>query len=307
MASIINASTSSGIVQTADTSGVLQLQTNGTATATIDTSGNVGIGISSPSGYSGAKVLDIYGTGSAIGQLVVEGGSGTNFLTAYSGNASGDVPAIYFNQGLRFGTATAKDATGFTERMRIDSSGNVMVGTTTVTSQFNIQSSGVNLLTLKSTGVTSNAGSWTFSLGSSDNFILQNNNGAGVQVTYGASSWSGYSDERLKNVTGTYTDALSGVMTLKPVKFTWKSDTENKPQVGILAQSVQPVVPEAVDAVTMNEKDKTEYLTIRYTELIPILTAAIQELKAIVDAQATEITTLQTQVKALTPATGGTA
>ena len=49
MAVTINASTSAGLVQTADTSGVLQLQTNsGTTALTIDTSQNVGIGTASP-------------------------------------------------------------------------------------------------------------------------------------------------------------------------------------------------------------------------------------------------------------------
>lgn len=64
MASTINASTSSGIVQTADTSGVLQLQTNGTATITINTSGAVGVGSSPGYGTSG-QVLTSAGTGAA--------------------------------------------------------------------------------------------------------------------------------------------------------------------------------------------------------------------------------------------------
>ena len=51
MAVTINASTSAGLVQTADTSGVLQLQTNsGTTAVTIDTSQNVGIGTTAPTG-----------------------------------------------------------------------------------------------------------------------------------------------------------------------------------------------------------------------------------------------------------------
>ena len=54
MAVTINASTSAGLVQTADTSGVLQLQTNsGTTAVTIDTSQNVGIGTTNSGGWSG--------------------------------------------------------------------------------------------------------------------------------------------------------------------------------------------------------------------------------------------------------------
>jgi len=48
MTATINASTSAGVVTTADTSGILQLQTNGTAALTVDASQNVGIGTASP-------------------------------------------------------------------------------------------------------------------------------------------------------------------------------------------------------------------------------------------------------------------
>ena len=49
MASIINAATSGGLISTADTSGILQLQTAGTTAVTVDASQNVGVGTSSPS------------------------------------------------------------------------------------------------------------------------------------------------------------------------------------------------------------------------------------------------------------------
>ena len=49
MASIINANTSAGLISTGDTSGVLQLQTGGTAAVTIDASQNVGVGTVAPS------------------------------------------------------------------------------------------------------------------------------------------------------------------------------------------------------------------------------------------------------------------
>jgi hypothetical protein len=110
----------------------------------------------------------------------------------------------------------------------------------------------------------------------------------GVYLANGATSWSAYSDERLKNITGTYTNALADVAKLEPVKFTWKSDSDKKPCVGLIAQSVEKVVPEAVDKIKKIDYketgDDTEYLSLRYSELVPLLVAAIQELKAEVDS-----------------------
>ena len=48
MSCIINASTSTGLVNQADTSGILQLQTASTTAVTVDASQNVGIGTTSP-------------------------------------------------------------------------------------------------------------------------------------------------------------------------------------------------------------------------------------------------------------------
>jgi hypothetical protein len=123
--------------------------------------------------------------------------------------------------------------------------------------------------------------------------ISYNTGSSGVRLTSGATSWGTFSDQRLKNVTGTYTTPLADISQLQPVKFTWKSDEENKPQVGILAQSLQPVVPEAVEEGKISLEDETKYLTIRYTEIIPLMVASIQELKTIVDAQAAEIAELK--------------
>jgi len=113
--------------------------------------------------------------------------------------------------------------------------------------------------------------------------VVQAGGSGGVQLTSGATSWSSYSDERLKNVTGTYTNALADIAQLQPVKFTWKSDEDNNPQVGVIAQSVENVVPEAVTKGRISAEDETEYLSVKYTELIPLLIASIQELKAEID------------------------
>jgi hypothetical protein len=125
----------------------------------------------------------------------------------------------------------------------------------------------------------------------------------GVTLTNGSTSWAAYSDSRLKDVTGTYTNALADIAQLEPVKFTWKSDEDKKPCVGLIAQSVEKVVPEAIDKVKKPDYketgDETEYLSVRYTELIPLMVASIQELKTIVDAQAAELDTVKAELAAL--------
>jgi hypothetical protein len=112
----------------------------------------------------------------------------------------------------------------------------------------------------------------------------KNASGGGVYLNGSATSWSAFSDERLKDVTGTYTNALADIAQIEAVKFTWKFDEKKKPQVGVIAQSVINVVPEAVDTDSrVSKEDETEYLSVRYTELIPLLIASVQELKAEID------------------------
>lgn len=116
-------------------------------------------------------------------------------------------------------------------------------------------------------------------------------NNLGVNLNNNATSFSSASDIRLKNITGTFTNAIEDVKTLEPVKFTWKHDAENTPNVGFTAQSVQPVLPEAVDSNDVFD-DGNEYLSVRYTEVIPLITAALQE-------AITKIETLEARITAL--------
>jgi len=92
----------------------------------VQADGNVGIGTSSPSGL--LKTLNIDG-GLAGSSIALDGGD--NFSVVYTGATAGDPTAVFSNTGFKFATATAKDATGFSEKMRIDSAGNVGIGNTT--------------------------------------------------------------------------------------------------------------------------------------------------------------------------------
>ena len=93
----------------------------------------------------------------------------------------------------------------------------------------------------------------------------------GVQLTDRATAWTTFSDARMKDVIEPISNAVSKVEQISTVIFKLKND--DKRRVGVLAQDVQTVLPEAVD-------DTEEMLGVRYTELVPLALAAIKELSA---------------------------
>jgi hypothetical protein len=125
----------------------------------------------------------------------------------------------------------------------------------------------------------------------------------GVRLVDGATSWVSASDMRLKDKTGDITNALTDIAKIEPIKFTWKADTNKTPHVGVSAQSIENVVPEAVskskDKLLEEKGDDTEYLGVRYTELIPLCIAALKEAKTKIETLETKVETLETKVAAL--------
>ena len=104
-----------------------------------------------------------------------------------------------------------------------------------------------------------------------------------------------YSDERLKTRTGDLTDALQKVNSLEGFTYVENDlakelgyDNQDQ-QVGVSAQQVKKILPEAVSLapidVTLDEetgerksKSGEDYLTVDYSRLVPLLVEAIKEL-----------------------------
>ncbi len=104
-----------------------------------------------------------------------------------------------------------------------------------------------------------------------------------------ANSWGTQSDERKKNILGYIEDAVSKVTTLRTVFFEYKNDEEKKRRVGFIAQDVQSVLPEAVHV----DDDQDQTLNLQYSDLIPLLTKAIQEQQAMIDELKAKVAALE--------------
>jgi len=260
----------------------------------IDSSGNVGIGLTPPVGSGNYRALN-------IGATVVYGNTGLA-VAAFNNNA--DINDKYVITGVASSytqssgnhlwysaaSGTAGNAISFTERMRIDSSGNLMVNSTSV-----VDAGRVSITW---------AGNAQIGIGFKSTFngsfdVMRFFNFNNVQQGFiscnnsGSTTYNSGSDYRLKDNVKPMIDSLNKVMELKPVTFTWKGD--NSKGQGFIAHELAEIVP---DAVTGEKDDVTEDGTIKpqgvdYGKLTAILTAAIQELNAKVDAQAIEIAELK--------------
>lgn len=116
-------------------------------------------------------------------------------------------------------------------------------------------------------------------------------NNVGVRLQTGDVTWSSVSDLRAKENILDIEDGLSAVMKLKPKKYHYKGTNSAHYTLGFIAQEALTVLPDVVN-VPDNEADM---MSIRYTEIIPVLTKAIQEQQAQIEALQKENIALQSE------------
>ena len=268
----------------------VNINTGGTTRVTVDSSGQVGMGTSSPAQQAG-RGLHINGTDQARLKL-------TN---ASSGATANDGFDIIVEDGLdthilNHENGNLKLGTNDVERMRINSSGVVFVGTTSTSPH--TDGSGININPTAGLLVgVSNTHAGIFARHGSDGecvrFQRNNIDVGSVDVTGSGTSYNTSSDYRLKENVVAISDGITRLKTLKPSRFNFKVDTD-KTVDGFLAHEVT-AVPEAITGTKdeIDEDNKPVYQGIDQSKIVPLLTAALQEAIAKIEILETKVAALE--------------
>jgi hypothetical protein len=237
----------------------------GAEVARFDSSGNLGIGTSSP-----AFPLDV------VGAIRSNSWIGRTNVSAPSGDA-----AIYRAADNTLGFSTAS-----TERMRITSSGSLIVGP--------FDSDVINSRTTVGAGNSRSLFTGWHSATTPINGTLAFNVTSNGNVTNANNSYGSISDIKLKENISDATPKLEKLNQVRVVNYNIKGDTQK--QIGVIAQELEEIFPSMVDESPDTDAEGNDLGTttkaVKYSVFVPMLIKAIQEQQAI-------ITDLKSRIEAL--------
>ena len=283
---LTNRGTGNVIVESAEAGQVL-FNTNSTTRLTVNSSGNVGIGTTSP-----ATQLQINSSATTYSdQLRIRN---TNYGNADIGVGSGIMAIATDNSNIAFYTSSNLGTTGSAlpnnERLRIDSSGTVGIGTTSPSAKLSISFNGTSVA--GSNLINTDSGS------SGQNYAIFYRNtttqigsitGTGSAISYNTSS-----DYRLKTNLDPVVNGIERIKQLPVYRFNWINDQGANKVDGFVAHEAKSIVPESVvgDKDAVDEEGNPIYQGIDQSKIVPLLTAALKEAIA-------KIETLEAKVAAL--------
>jgi hypothetical protein len=298
------------------------LTTGNTERMRIDSSGNVGIGTSSP-----GQRLQV--NGPTVTQILYNTNALANDDSAASIKTTNGPLWNYLNldaSSYRFNTFG-------TERVRIDSSGNVGIGTSSPASKLDVigTARATALLITNGDASITNGGA-----GDARPLFIENSSATGLpngslyisnvnnpnNTTYafmqavagavqkfvvfgngttqnGTGVYGTVSDARIKKDVVNTSPKLDKLLQVRVVNYTRTDDPSESRQIGVIAQELEEVFPGLIDVV--EEKDKDGNVTcpdrksVKYSLFVPMLIKAIQEQQSIIQSLTTRITALETK------------
>ena len=308
---------------TADTDDQIDFKTGGSDRVVIDSSGNVILNATSQSGTSnklcvktdnkfGVSIIDTTAQAADVGGALNLGG---NYRSAADAQAFTRIEAKKVNgtdndYGYNMAFSTTPNSGTFTERMRIDSSGNVLVGTTSTT-----PNPGISLDPTGNLGIGNSSGN------SGNSFLEFRRSATQIGgVTQSGTTGVAFntsSDYRLKENVVTDWDATTRLKQLKPSRCNFIADADTTVD-GFLAHEVSSIVPEAItgdkDAMTkevlyvdgdeipegkkvgdVKTPSQIDPQGIDHSKLVPLLTKALQEAISEIDTLKEKVTALESK------------
>jgi hypothetical protein len=298
---IYKASTSAGFYQIAGNQHQWYNAASGTAgnaitftqAMTLDASGNLLVGTTSPLiNATNRGNITLNGAASTVVSFGIAG--------ANSGYIYTDGPSFVLNAA---GSRAMTFGTNDTERARIDSSGNLLVGTTSAKSKFVVENGQISV---GSTGSGGNGIYLYINNALSDNsYLSRASAGTGTTTWYiGNQAITTSSDQRLKaDIKPSERNALEILGQLRVVDHTWNDPSdqcENNRNsrgtwMGLIAQEAQPVIPWLVNKPTadVDEEGNPQYWHMDYGYSVPLLVKAIQEQQALITQLTARISALE--------------
>ena len=201
---------------------------------------------------------------------------------------------------------TNPDAASTSQRMTILADGNVGIGEPSPEQKLHVKLTAncfIEIESAEDAGIMLSEDDnlkWTiFNDATNDRIYITDVEGDdGMYMTQGAADWTDASDERLKHNLSPIEDAVGKLNTLQAINFKWKYGSDARKarnNIGLLAQEVNAVIPEVVDAPsedfylvdhpTIEGEKKAEHAWgVSYAKIVPVLVKAIQELSAKVTA-----------------------
>jgi hypothetical protein len=259
--------------------------TNATERARIDSSGNLSVGGTN----ANAKLNVITGLSGAYGSagIWLSDNATTSMLM---NNTSSGVSAMWSSGVLAFGSGN----NDFTERARITSDGDLLVGATSNTnaSRIFVVPSANTSPAFACQGVTGDVGNPAAIFGKFDNntttsqifvrFTVNNNTAGSGQITAdgaNTAAFGSYSDERLKENIVDLAPQLANIMALRPVEFDYIESEGGGHQTGFIAQNMESIYPDVV-----GEREDGMKMIAGWSKTEARLVKAIQEQQAIINS-----------------------
>jgi hypothetical protein len=286
---------------------------------TLDASGNLGIGTSTPSSFGKLAILST-GTSTTVALVNSSSSSASNTVStdyflpnSFGGlEKSATIGAINPNAGgnnggvLYFSTSSNGTATTPTERARITAACDLLVGVTTALrsgDRFSASGSGSQVATFRNDTDTSGYSAISTIIQANGNntstyHLWGNTNGVGNWYLYGNGTTSFSSDVRLKKNVVTARDGyIDDICKLRVVKYNWKKDADETPkELGLIAQEVEQVFPALVqDDLNPIEEGGEIYKQVKQSVLPFMLLKAIQEQQAIITQLTARVAQLETK------------